>query len=111
MALTAVARKLVVLIWHMLTRREDSRYAPPFRTREKPSRLRYLATGQRSARGTNPSSTPDPALDKQAATKGEAEYVRFMKERFGVKRPEGGDHPNRKPTTRAADLSRSSRKG
>jgi len=106
-ALTAVARKLVVLIWHMLTRGEDYRYAPPFRTREKLSRLRYLATGQRSARGTK----PDPGLDKQAATKGEAEYLQFIKERFGVKGPQGVDHPNQKPGPRAVARSRSSATG
>lgn len=34
-ALTAVARKLVVLIWHMLSRQQPYRYAPADRTRVK----------------------------------------------------------------------------
>jgi len=34
-ALTALARKLVVLVWHMLTEKQPYRYAPPERTRMK----------------------------------------------------------------------------
>ena len=49
-AITAVARKLVVLIWHMLTRGEDYRYAEPALTREKLRRMDHLATGQRTSR-------------------------------------------------------------
>lgn len=106
-ALTAVARKLVVLIWHMLTSAEDYHYAPPARTREKLGRLRYLATGQRAPRGSNPTPAPDPAHDKQAAIKGEEEYCRLMRKRFGDNGPAGTDHPNRKPATSAEHQPRS----
>jgi transposase len=95
-ALTAVARKLVVLVWHMLTSGEDYRYSPPARTREKLTRLRYLATGKRSKRGSNPTPAPDPAFDKQAATKGEQEYAQFIKKRFGRKVQPAIDDPKRK---------------
>jgi len=36
---TALARKLVVLVWHMLHRREPYRYAPVARTRHKLPRV------------------------------------------------------------------------
>lgn len=38
-AVTALARKLIVLIWHMLKKNEPYRYAPPARTREKLRKL------------------------------------------------------------------------
>lgn len=46
-AVTALARKLVVLAWHMLTNLEPYRYAPVARTRYK---LRRVTTGARPAR-------------------------------------------------------------
>jgi transposase len=45
-AVTALARKLVVLVWHMLTRREPYRYAPPERARQK---LRRVTPGRTRA--------------------------------------------------------------
>jgi len=49
-AVVALARKLVVLIWHMLRNREPYRYAPPTRTRSKLRRVqpdrRRAAPGQ-----------------------------------------------------------------
>jgi hypothetical protein len=50
-AVVAVARKLVVLCWHMLTRREPYRFSPPLLTFEKLAKLRVLATGKRSKTG------------------------------------------------------------
>jgi|JI10StandDraft_1071094.scaffolds.fasta_scaffold194869_2 transposase len=38
-AVVALARKLIVLIWHMLTKKEPYRYAPSARTREKLRKL------------------------------------------------------------------------
>lgn len=93
-ALTAVARKLVVLVWHMLTREEDYRYAPPAPTRDKRNRLQTLATGQPVARGKQP--VPDRSLDRQPARQAEADYLRFLEDRFGPAGPAGVDHPNRK---------------
>ena len=42
-AIVAVARKLVVLSWHLLTKDEDYRWAPTLRTAEKRRRLERLA--------------------------------------------------------------------
>ncbi len=51
-AVTALARKLIVLTWHMLTTRQPYRYAPVVRTRRK---LRAVTPGwTQSKRGTKP---------------------------------------------------------
>jgi transposase len=94
-AITAVARKLVVLVWHMLTRQEDYHYAPPALTREKRGKLQRLATGQRAARTSSP--VPDRALDREPGCTAEADYLTFIEERFGPSGPVGVDHPNRLP--------------
>ena len=46
-AVVACARKLAVLLWHVLSSGEPFRYAPPKSLAEKYSRLRLRATGQR----------------------------------------------------------------
>ena len=55
-AVTAVARKLVVVSWQLLTKGEPYRYAQPEPTQRQLSRLRIAATGQR--RSTGPASGP-----------------------------------------------------
>ena len=50
-AVVAVARKLTVIIWHMLKKRESYRYSIPRSTEEKFSRLRILVTGKRKKTG------------------------------------------------------------
>ena len=50
-AVVATARKLVVIAWHLLTRREPYRYAQPRTTETKLQRLRVKATGQRRKTG------------------------------------------------------------
>lgn len=92
-ALTAAARKLVVLVWHMLTHEEDYRYAPPALTRDKRNRVQRLATGQLVGRGKQP--TPDRSLDRQPARRAEVDYLRFLEDRFGPEGPAGVEHPNR----------------
>ena len=53
-AVTALARKLVVVVWHVLTSREPYRYAPTTQTRKK---LRRLALGApRTPKGKVPES-------------------------------------------------------
>jgi transposase len=59
-AVVAVARKLVVIAWHMLSRGEPYRYAEPTATRAKLAGLRIRATGQRRTGGT-PKGTPRPS--------------------------------------------------
>jgi hypothetical protein len=50
-AVTAVARKLVIVVWHILTTRQPYRYAAPERTRFKLRRIQKL---DRAARGHRP---------------------------------------------------------
>lgn len=50
-AVVAVARKLVMIAWHMLTKNEPYRYAQPRSTETKLSRLRVSATGQKRRTG------------------------------------------------------------
>lgn len=97
-AITAVARKLVVLVWHMLTRGEDYHYAPPARTRAKLSRLRYQATGQRARKGELPAPAPDPARDQEPGRAAQRAYEQFIRQRFGPEGPKGIEPPNRHAT-------------
>jgi transposase len=59
-AVVACARKLAVLLWHVLTSGEPFRYAQPKSLQAKYSRLRVRATGQRR-KGGIPKGTPRPA--------------------------------------------------
>lgn len=59
-AVVAVARKLVVIAWHMLSHEEPYRYAEPRTTLSKLSRLRVKATGRRR-RGGLTKGSPRPA--------------------------------------------------
>jgi len=95
-AITAVARKLVVVIWQMLTRGEDYRYAVPARTRQKLNKVHTLATGQRAARQRKP-ETDDP----NSGQVGEDDYNRFLLERFGEDGPRAVNHPNQPRTTKS----------
>lgn len=93
-AKVAVARKLAVVIWHMLTKKEPYYYAPPKKTEEKKAALRVLATGQRK-KGGLPKGAPRPAnygtgkkgrdeqraRDYDDARAAEEEYKAFVKER------------------------------
>jgi hypothetical protein len=56
-AVVACARKLAVLLWHVLSSGEPFRYAPPRSLEAKYSRLRVRATGQRR-RGGIPKGSP-----------------------------------------------------
>jgi transposase len=53
-AVVAVARKLVVIAWHMLTKNEPYRYAQPVPTQTKLQRLRVRATGHKRKTGPKP---------------------------------------------------------
>lgn len=50
-AIVAVAAKLARIIWQMLIKKEDYFFAPPLRTKEKLSKLRIIATGQKIKSG------------------------------------------------------------
>ena len=68
-AVVACARKLAVLLWHVLTSGEPFRYAPPKSLEAKYSRLRVRATGQRH-RGGVAKGTPRPAQYGHGRTRG-----------------------------------------
>jgi transposase len=81
-ATVAVARKLVVIVWHMLTKGEDYAFARPSLTREKLRRLE-LMTGAERQRGRRhrervfaPRAQHD--AERQLAAQAEAAYMRLM---------------------------------
>ncbi len=57
-AVVAIARKLVVIAWHMLTANEPYRYAEPRSAAAKLGALRIAATGQRRRRGVAKGTPP-----------------------------------------------------
>jgi transposase len=88
-AVTALARKLVIVVWHILTTQQPYRYAAPERTRQK---LRRLQKHERPPRGAAPRSLEDvyaeagfelpPAspAEKRAAKASRATLTRSRKE-------------------------------
>ena len=60
-AIVAVARKLVVLVWHILTTGEPYRYAQPALHQAKLARIRIRATGERMKSGPRKGTRPSPA--------------------------------------------------
>lgn len=90
-AITAVARKLVVLIWHMLTHDEDYRYTSTDLTRDKLNGLHRLATGKRAPRAPRKASA---GARHQPGIDGQADYESFLLHRFGPDGPPTKDHPN-----------------
>lgn len=93
-AIVAAARKLTVIIWHMLTDGEPYRWAPERTTREKLGLMHYHATGLRRKGGVA-KGTPRPAdygtgvrsrtvraaRDKERLARAQKDYERFVKER------------------------------
>jgi transposase len=60
-AAVAVAHKLVLLAWHLLTKGEPYRYAVPQATQKKLQKLRIQATGVKRRSGTAPGTKKSPA--------------------------------------------------
>lgn len=61
-AVVAVARKLVVIAWHMLTKNQPYRYAQPLATEGKLQRLRVKATGEKRKSGPSKGATAGPRI-------------------------------------------------
>lgn len=80
-ATIAVARKIAVICWHMLTKDEDYAFARPSLTRQKLRRLE-LMTGAERRRGHHPERVFSPkdqhALERELAAQAEAAYRRLM---------------------------------
>jgi transposase len=66
-ATVAVAHKLALLAWHVLTQGQPYRYALPRATEEKLRRLRIQATGERRRGGTGP-GTQKPTMKLPAGS-------------------------------------------
>ena len=62
MAVVAAARKLAVIGWHLLSKREPYRYAQPAVTERKLQKLRVRATGQERKSGPKPGGQAGPKL-------------------------------------------------
>ena len=93
-AVVAAARKLTVIIWQMLTSGEAYRYAPQRSTKEKISRMHYVATGIRRKSGPQKGSgrsefhgtgvrgrTIKARKDKERLLQAQGNYEKLVKER------------------------------
>jgi transposase len=81
-ATVAVARKLAVIAWHMLSRGEDYAFARPSLTREKIRRLE-LMTGAEHQKGKRIgvfASKEQHQLDKELAAQAELAYRRLLQD-------------------------------
>jgi transposase len=81
-AAVAVARKLVVIAWHMLVRGEDYAFVRPSLVREKLRRLELLlgAERHRGARTGVFAERVQHRLEKELAAQAEAAYERLVKD-------------------------------
>ena len=92
-ATVAVARKLAVLAWHLLTRGEDYAFQRPSLVRAQAARAR--AQGRRAARQARP-ATADPRLEHRDRRRREAprragrDRLPAAGRRLAGQRPEGG---------------------
>jgi transposase len=102
-AAVAAARKLTVILWHILTEGEPYRYAPERTTREKISRMHYQATGIRRTSGP-PKGAPRSSLygtgqrgrtlrakdDRLRLQQAQQNYERLANERIQDAKPSPG---------------------
>jgi transposase len=80
-ATVAVARKLAVLAWHLLTRGEDYAFARPSLVRRKLRALELKAGAPRAKPGPKPDpvwNTTNDAAERRLATQAEAAYQRLV---------------------------------
>ena len=97
-ATVAVARKLAVIAWHMLSRGEDYAFARPSLVREKIRELE-LATGAERRRARNPVASSRPReqhqLDKELAAQAELAYRRLVADWQPSRKQGAGAAPGR----------------
>jgi transposase len=83
-AVVAVARKLVVIAWHMLVRREDYAFARPSLVREKLRRAELLVGAERRQGMRNPvrvfATREQHRLEKELARQAEVAYRRLVQD-------------------------------
>jgi hypothetical protein len=110
----AAARKLVVIVWHMLTKGEDYAFARPSRTREKKPRLELMngVARQRGRRHAERVFAPrsQHEAERELAAHAEAAYLLLMSDwrsgptRVGAGLTRGRVKTPTKPRGSAADL-------
>jgi transposase len=94
-ATVAVARKLALFAWHMLTRDEDYAFARPSLVREKLRRLELMLGASRqqgkklTAAGRSFASVDERRLEKELAAQHEAAYLRLVSD-WQPSRPKAG---------------------
>jgi transposase len=83
-AIVAVARKLVVIAWHMLVRGEDYAFARPSLVREKLRRAELLVGAERQQGKRNPvrvfATREQHRLEKELARQAEIAYRRLVQD-------------------------------
>jgi transposase len=83
-ATVAVARKLAVIAWHMLSRGEDYAFARPSLVREKLRRLELMTGAERRKGKRNPvrafATREKHRLDKELAAQAERAYRRLVQD-------------------------------
>ncbi len=93
-AAVAVARKLVVLCWHLLTKDQDYAFARPSLTRQKTRRLELTAGASRRPRrhdGATVSPTAaQRAAERELQTQAELAYRRLVDDWRSTASPKGG---------------------
>ncbi len=93
-AAVAVARKLVVLCWHLLTKDQDYAFARPSLTRQKTRRLELIAGASRRPRrhdGATVSPTAaQRAAERELQTQAELAYRRLVDDWRSTAAPKGG---------------------
>lgn len=98
-AIVAVARKLVVIAWHMLTRGEDYAFARPSLVREKVRRAELLVGAERRQGRRNPvrvfATTDQHRLEKELARQAEVAYRRLVEDWQPAMRKGAGAAPGR----------------
>ena len=94
-ATVAVARKLALIAWHMLSRDEDYAFARPSLVREKLRRLELMLGASRqqgkklTAAGRSFATVEGRRLEKELAAQQEAAYLRLVSDRK-ANRPKAG---------------------
>lgn len=103
-AAVAVARKLAVLSWHLLTKEEDYAFGRPSLTAQKVRRVEVRAGAKRLARNhTGPRVTPTPdqrEAERQLQAQAEQGYRRLIADWQSTKPPE-----DKTPTPEEAEQS------
>ena len=94
-----MARKLVVIAWHMLSRGEDYAFARPSLVREKLRRLELMTGAEQRKGKRNPvrvfATREQHQLDKELAAQAELAYRRLVQDWQPAMKRDAGAAPGR----------------